>query len=135
MPKRSADSLSIVSRLPVNRVPTPAGLSKKERDLWRAVVDSKPAEWFGPDSAPVLTEYVRAAVLCDQLARMVDQALKGQGADLKTALDLRDREARRLAALATKMRLTQQSRYTALSAATANKRAGGSRPWGDDAAR
>jgi hypothetical protein len=129
MPRRSADSLSIIPRLPANRVATPAGLSKKERDLWRAVVDSKPAEWFGPDSAPVLTEYVRAAVLCDQLARMVDRALKGQGADLKTALDLRDREARRMASLATKLRLTNQSRYTPQAASTANAKAAGSRPW------
>ena len=98
--------------------------------MWSQVVDSKPADWFDADSRPVLKEYVRAAMTCDLLAEVVEHAFDGGDEDaLKHALDMRDKEARRVANLATKLRLTQQSRYTPQSAATANKRAAGKRPW------
>jgi hypothetical protein len=135
MPRKSVDALSIVPRLPADRVAPPPGLSRKERELWRRIVDSKPAEWFDSGSAPLLREYVRSVAVCDALAGMVAGAMKGPAADLKAALDLRDKEARRLASLATKLRLTQQSRYTPLSASTANRKASGARPWSDDATR
>jgi hypothetical protein len=94
------------------------------------VVDSKPADWFGPDSVPILTEYVRAAAVCDRLAGSIERVLdEDSDADLGDLLAWRDRESRRLANLATKLRLTQQSRYTPQSAATADKKAKGARPW------
>lgn len=131
MARKSAAALAVVQgggRADA-RIPPPSDLSETEAELWSEIVDSKPADWFDVDSAPVLKEYVRAIVTCDQLARVVGQALNGAGMDLKTALDMRDKEARRLTSLATKLRLTQQSQYTAKSAATANRRAAGKRPW------
>ena len=99
--------------------------------MWSEIVDSKPADWFDLDSVPVLKEYIRAALTCDSLAGVVEEALAecGDARELKTILDMRDKEARRVASLATKLRLTQQSRYTPQSAATANRKAGGKRPW------
>lgn len=108
----------------------PAELSEVEAALWRETVESKPAEWFGADSWPVLKEYVRAAVTCDALAVAAADAVLSKDGDLiKAVLTTRDREARRMADLATKLRLTQQSRYTPQAAATADKRANGKRPW------
>ena len=108
----------------------PKDLSGAERQLWDEIVESKPADWFGPDNAPLLKEYVRAAVACDQFAARVANAMAGDDDGLvKTTLDLRDRESRRAASLATKMRLTQQSRYGARDAARADSRAQGKRPW------
>jgi hypothetical protein len=130
MPRKSAAALEIT---PPNRkdgrVAAPAGLTKVEREMWADVVQSKPADWFDADSVPVLKEYIRAALTCDQLARLVAQAMEGDPEDLKLALDMRDKEAKRCANLATKLRLTQQSRYTPQSASTANRKASGARPW------
>jgi len=53
----------------------------------------------------------------------------GDPAELKAVLDMRDKESRRLASLATKLRLTNQSRYTPQAAATAAKKGGGGKVW------
>lgn len=130
MAKKSAASLSIVPRLPSAGIPEPPDLSPEELALWRIVVESKPSEWFGLDSAPVLKEYVRAAVTCDLLDAKVKEAMVGGDTEtVKFFLDMRDKESKRTVSLATKLRLTQQSRYTPQAAATANKRANGTRPW------
>jgi hypothetical protein len=131
MARKSAAALSIV-RPPSEdgQDGVPQDLSAAERALWVEIVESKPSDWFGPDSKPILKEYVRAAVACDLLAGKVSEALGGNDAgEVKFMLDLRDREVRRAASLATKLRLTQQSRYGARSAARADARAPGKRPW------
>jgi hypothetical protein len=131
MSRKSADAQATqVAGTIGTRLPAPVGLSSAESTLWRAVVDSKPAVWFGPDSAPVLAEYVRAVVMCDTLASRLRHVLAGGTIDdVRLVLGLRDKESRRAALLATKLRLTQQSRYTPQSAATADTRATGRRPW------
>lgn len=130
MPRKSAASLSVVPRTPAAERSEPGDLSPAELGLWREVVASKPAEWFGPDSAPILKEYVRAAVMCDRLVGVVEQALvDGDPTEIKSALDMRDKESKRAVSLATKLRLTQQSRYTPDKAATADRKAAGKRPW------
>ena len=130
MARKSAASLSIVPRLSGQTVPEPSDLTEAELGLWREIVTTKPAEWFGADSAPVLKEYVRAAVACDLLAVRVREAIQGGDAEaVKFFLDMRDKESRRAVSLATKLRLTQQSRYGARSADRADRRANGARPW------
>ena len=134
MARKSAAALSIapVSE-PGRRLPPPADLTADERALWEAVTESKPADWFDADSAPVLKEYVRASVTCDRLSVAVNRALSSgdlvEAAQAEKLLLSRDREARRTTNIATKLRLTQQSRYTPQAAATANRKAGGPRPW------
>ena len=135
MSRKSAAALSVVPiGVPVRLAP-PDDLTDAQADLWRAVVESKPVEWFGEDSAPLLKEYVRAVTMCDLLELQVQAAIAGSGdpeaaGSVKALLDMRDKESKRVASLATKLRLTQQSRYTPQAAATANKRVGaGSKPW------
>ena len=48
---------------------------------------------------------------------------------MKGFLDMRDKEAKRATSIATKLRLTQQSRYTPQAAATADRKVSGARPW------
>jgi len=131
MPRRSSASLALVpASQPIPFAPVPVGLSEAEAVLWRETVESKPAEWFGADSWPVLKEYVRAAVMCDTLAKVVADTVRGGDTEeIKAVLDMRDKEAKRATSLATKLRLTQQSRYTPQAAATADKRGSGRRPW------
>jgi len=131
MARQSVAALSIAPRLKAGTPPPPPDdLVPTEQELWSEIVDSKPADWFGPDSAPILKEYVRAAVACDLLASRVRGAMDADDAGVvKFMLDLRDKESRRAASLATKLRLTQQSRYGARDAARADARASGARPW------
>lgn len=128
MARQSAASLSVVPVQPIGRIEPPKGLTPEELTLWRAVVDSKPADWFGEDSAPLLTEYVRAVHMCDRLREQIEVAI-AEGEVPEKLMRLRDMEAKRATSLATKLRMTQQSRYTPQAAATANKKAGNARPW------
>ena len=127
MARKSAASLAVapVTNLPSRLLP-PEGMPEEEAALWRAVVATKPIDWFQEDSAPLLAEYVRCVVMCNRLAEML-KVLDPE--TMKSLLDMRDKESRRLATIACKMRLTQQSRYTPGASATASKKAGGSRPW------
>lgn len=130
--RKSAAALAIVASNPLpQRMAPPAYLTAAQRDLWLDVVNTKPAEWFGPDSAPLLVEFVRAVETCNLLAGPVARAMaEGDPAEIQKILKVRDVEAKRAADLATKLRLTQQSRYTPQAAATANKRAqGAAKPW------
>lgn len=130
MSKPSGASLTVVPTGLPERLAPPDDLTPDQAARWRAVVDSKPVEWFGPDSAPLLKEYVRAEAMCDLLAVQIEAAMAGgEPGEIKALLDMRDKESKRLTSLATKLRMTQQSRYTPQAAATANKKAGNARPW------
>lgn len=130
MSRPSGASLTVVPTGLPGRLAPPDDLTPEQAARWRAVVDSKPVDWFGPDSLPLLKEYVRAEAMCDLLAVQIEAAMSGgEPGEIKALLDMRDKESKRLASLATKLRLTQQSRYTPQAAATANKKAGNARPW------
>ncbi len=130
MARKSTAALSIAPVTSREVAAPPSDLTTRQAEIWRDVVESKPIEWFGPDSLPLLKEYCRAAAVCDVLEGRVAAALEGSDAVVARAyLDMRDKEAKRAALLATKLRLTQQSRYTPQASATANKRAAGRRPW------
>ena len=113
------------------RVAPGDNLNDAERAIWEDVVRSKPAEWFGKDTAPLLSEYCRAAVQLENLA--VDLERTRTIPELDKVLAMRDRESKRLLYIATKLRLTPQSQYTPKSAATANRTVGnGRKPWEED---
>ena len=134
MPKKSAASLSVVPiGTAVHRLSAPPSMLKEEVAVWDGVVQTKPADWFQADSAPILAEYCRAVVMADRLAYMIEAALMGDNEDgpsLKDLLKMRDAESRRVVTCGTKLRLTQQSRYTPMASATADKSAGKAKsPW------
>ena len=131
MSRPSTASLSVVPVSLAVRLTPPPDLTTGQAALWIAAVDSKPVEWFGDDSAPLLKEYVRAAAMCDALELQVQAAMvSSEPGDVKGFLDMRDKESKRLLSIATKLRLTQQSRYTPKAANTANNRVGaGAKPW------
>jgi len=130
MSRKSTASLSVVPIGVPARLAPPEDLTPEQAARWVAVVDSKPVEWFGPDSAPLLKEYVRAEAMCDLLAVQIEAGIAGgESGEVKALLDMRDKESKRLTSIATKLRLTQQSRYTPQAAATADRKASGARPW------
>ncbi len=126
--------MALVVSLPGQRPDPPEKLSDLEREVWRRIVATKPSEWFTPDSQPLLIEYCRAVIFADELAEALAKVVGvPEGDELDPWLRLRarqDQNARLLTTLATKMRLTQQSRWTAPSAATAQKNTAQDRkPW------
>lgn len=130
--RKSAASLTVVPAGIPARMEPPEGLTESQAAMWREIVAGKPADWFAADNAPLLVEYVRAVDMGNLLAFQIEAAMVGadyDGPSLKDLLNMRDKEAKRATSIATKLRLTQQSRYTPQAAATADKRASGARPW------
>ena len=108
----------------------PEGLTEAQAAVWRDTVNCRSADYFGPDSVPMLSEYCRVVAMCDLLAVQIEGAIAGgESGEVKALLDMRDKESRRMSSLATKLRLTNQSRYTPQAAATAAKKGAGGKVW------
>ena len=135
MARKSVAALRVVPLVRSERPGPPATLTVEQAQTWRSVVDTKPADWFQPDSFPLLEAYCKAIdahrVISAQLDAFDPEWLKEEDG-LKRFEMLTRIQARHsgvLAALATKMRLTQHSRYNAQRANTENNAARGVRPW------
>jgi len=136
--RKSAASLSVaaVTHLPNQRPEPPADLTQEQADEWRAVVGRMPVDWFPRETWELLANYCRHVVKARTLAGVVD-AFDPEWFDTEDGLkrydkltQMAEREARALSSLATRMRLTQQSRHKAETAATAANRSGlGVKPW------
>lgn len=147
--RKSAAGLAVVTTMPGQRVAVPKTLAPAEAEVWRAVVATKPADWFTADSHPLLVAYCRHAAMADHLSDHIGEAMKTHTASvlvgnvsaaslalasLDDLLKMRDRETKALNTFARAMRLTQQSRLKAETAATAHGRANGTtgttkKPW------
>lgn len=131
--------MSVVGReVPgITRLGPPATLSDGERGVWLATVNSKPAEWFGPEHIPLLVNYVRHVVAADVLDGQIREFdpgwLKGDDglARYEKLRKLFRNETESINRLARAMRLTHQSIYRADKAATLTDRVGNLRPWED----
>src|SRR5690242_19332375 len=71
--RESLASLTVVSPLRIERLEPPRDLTPSQAELWRSVIATKPADWFQPDSAPVLYEYCRAKSAADFIASQIDR--------------------------------------------------------------
>jgi len=136
----------VVGSIPGQRYSPPSELTPEQAREWRKVVGSLPPEWFSGENLALLADYCRHIVFSRRAAQALDEIDRGQlldEEDLKRFDRLStifERHTRTLASLATRMRLTQQSRYDALKAATHTRGAGAGvaakRPWefdGEDA--
>lgn len=135
--RKSAASLSVVPVSFDGRPRAPDDLTEFQRDVWERTVVKEPADFFGSAVAQqLLKEYCRHVASAHKLSRMIDNLEKLDvltpldAASYEAMLKLRDRETKALGDKATKLRLTNQSRYTPQAASTAAKRAGTERkPW------
>lgn len=113
----------------VHLAPAP-GLTDDQAQVWRETVEARSADYFGEDAAPLLEEYCRVVVMCRLLAVQIEAALAGDElGGLKSLLDMRDKESRRLTSIATKLRITNQSRYTPDKAAVKARKGSGGKVW------
>lgn len=136
MSRKSAADLSVVADLR-GHLPVPLEcLTPDQAQIWADVVATKPHDWFAADSFPVLADYCRAVDMDNEIASVVNDFDRARLTDFeglqswKALLKMQREQQKHVAMLATKLRLTPQSRYNAKNAATANNRAGLDRPWG-----
>jgi hypothetical protein len=135
--RKSAASLAIVSAITESLPPAPDCLTDDQKAEWESITASLPAGWFKREQYGLLAAYCQHATAAKLLARMIDTyhpAWLAEPAGLARfdkLLGMRERETKAMAALATRMRLTQQARYQPAGAAraTANTGTGKSRPW------
>lgn len=136
--RKSVAALSVVVAGNFGGRPEPSSeLTAEQAAIWRETVASEAAEFFATAALrSMLADYCRhrasAAVVSEIIDTFKPDWLKAaEGAKRYYGLlKMREAETRAAASLATKLRLTNQSRYTPQAAATANKNAArGMRPW------
>jgi phage terminase small subunit len=130
--RKSAASLSVaVTNIPGQRPEPPEKLSEVQKSEWRAVVARMPADWFTRENQALLVEHCRHVERSDVLEAAIQEAVAdGRLRDVADLINLAKQLTSTLATLATKMRLSQQTRADRDKAATAVKNIGaGRRPW------
>jgi phage terminase small subunit len=127
--RRSTASLTVAAASPWARLSPPEWLTEDAKTLWRDVVETKPPEWFKADAAPLLEAYCKTVVEYRRASLALDSIQPADVADYKKLSDVTTSLAMRMGDLATKMRLTQQSRYTPAVATTADKKTASAKPW------
>lgn len=137
--KVSAGELSVVSLEEYrNQFPPPPELTERQAEIWRRIVASEPADFLkGEARQQILMDLCRHREAADSISETINlfkpEWLKSdQGAKrYHSLLKMRELETRAAAEKATKLRLTNQSRYTPGAAATAGKHFEMDKPWED----
>ena len=133
--RKSTADLSVVRGNFDNPRPMPPGeLTKAQASIWRDTVKAMPATWFGIETHPLLIQYCRHTIAAKHVSRLINQAENDpDGLDLSSydrLLKMQDRETGAINSTATKMRLSQQSSWTAKTSGTAKgNEHGGPKPW------
>lgn len=115
----------------------PAELTPRQAEIWREVVATEPADFFATATLRgLLADYCRRREAGENVSAIINtfqpEWLKSaEGVKrYKSLLDMRDLEVRGAVQIATKLRLTNQSRYGTRAAATAARDAPRlPRPW------
>lgn len=135
MAKKSAASMSVVATIKPKdaRLAPPASLTPRQKELWLEIVASKPADWFTVDAQSLLVGYVKSISSYEIISARVE-AVEADGGmedlrDEDRLYAMQERQARLVQSFATKMRLTNQSRYQNSTAAVKTAQASGGRPW------
>ena len=131
--RKSAAELAVAPVVTVEpRATAPDELTEHEARIWDAIIASMPGDWFRAETHPLLIQYCRHSVAAWRISLLIQQTEEDEdGFDETRWLRLQRAQVQQsgaLAALATKMRLSQQSRYGARAAATATQYTG-PKPW------
>ncbi len=126
--RTSAASLSVIAGAIDGRPSPPTDLTKAQKEIWERTVANEAVDVFKTAALQqLLKEYCRHVDTAGRLSRQIEAAM-AEGSEVELgALDrllkMRDRETKALADKATKLRLTNQARYTPQSAGTAARKA------------
>lgn len=110
------------------RLSPPDGMTDAEAAIWNETVGSEPIEFFNTAALRgLLKDYCRHRAAADKITEVINlfqtEWLKnGEGSKrYASLLRMRDVESRGAADKATKLRLTNQARYTPQAASTASR--------------
>jgi len=120
-----------------NRPEPPIELMDDEAEIWRETTASEAADFFNTSALRnLLKDYCRHRAAADKITEVINmfqtEWLKSETGSKRYSqlLKMRDLEARGAADKATKLRLTNQARYTPQAASTASRNAAkGLKPW------
>ncbi len=133
--RKSAAALSVVVANIDGRPRAPAELTDGQREIWERTVSNEAADTFKTAALQqLLRDYCRHVETSERLSLQVDRATdvgsNMEIGELVQLIRIRDCETKASADKATKLRLTNQARYTPQAAATAAKKAGTElKPW------
>ena len=137
--RKSAAALSIVAAGLDRRPSAPPELSAAQKAVWDRTVSDEATDVFKTAALQqLLKDYCRHVATADFISEEIDSVppefLRSMDElkRLNRLLSMRDRETKATADKATKLRLTNQSRYTPRAASTAAQSAGAPRPWEDE---
>jgi hypothetical protein len=124
MPRKSVAALATVSLIAEHRPAPPEHLSEEQRAEWEAITRRLPASWFPRETHGLLVAYVQHVTAHRVLSGMVDEfqpawTIEAEGLQrYDKLLTMREREGRAMSSLATRLRITPQSRMLKDKAAT-----------------
>lgn len=134
--RKSAASLSVIAGSIDGRPQSPDELTAAQKVVWDRTVANEAADTFKTAALQqLLKEYCRHVASAAKLAGLIETVEQlpmisaDDMADYDRLLKMRDRETKAIADKATKLRLTNQSRYTPQAAATAAKKGTERKPW------
>ena len=114
--RKAATALAVVKVVPRTKgLLPPENLSPEQRAVWIRTLNAMPAGWFHEEHIPMLTSFCRHVCNADTLDMVlrnvkIETLLSDAGSKHYERLYKgHERETRAAAALATRMRLTQQS--------------------------
>lgn len=136
--RKSTAEMSVVTTVHFNERPSPPDeLNERQAEIWKEIVASEEPRFFSTAALKsLLVSYCQRKEAAELISKVIStfkpEWLRSEdGAKrYKELLQMRDLEMRGFVGIATKLRLTNQSRYTPQAAATAAKHAvHGTRPW------
>lgn len=136
MARKSEAALSVIVGNIDGRPRPPSDLTDAQREVWERTVANEAATFFNTAALQqMLKEYCRHVISAGKLAKMIEVVEQNKAFDDESIksydrlLVMRDRETKAVGDKATKLRLTNQARYTPQSAATASKKTADRKPW------
>ena len=115
----------------------PVILTKRQQDIWKAVVASEDPVFFNTEVLRgMLADYCKRRAIADEISEVIDglgdtwSGDRGGALELERLLRMRDREQKAVANFATKLRLTNQARYqSAVAARVVERGEKADEPW------
>ena len=107
-------AVGVLAEIP--RPAPPDDLSVEQSAEWRVIVNRLSADWFPAETHAMLAQYCRHVIAARRIGQLIARVESGEEIDLQEydkLLKMQDREGRAISSLATRMRMTQHSMYSA----------------------
>ena len=127
MPRKSAAALSVLQ--PVAKPPVPPrDLDQAAANLWRAIAQDRPADWFTPATLRLLQRFCRTSVYAERLHDALDDEPIGGNRAVVLFKQIVAANAA-LGIMAAKMRLSTQATIDGRSSKAGERASGLKKPW------